>query len=108
MANAATWASRVAEWRESGQVAAVFCEGRDFNAKSLLWWSSFLGRKARAKAAPVAFARVVRSGMAGAAPMVDASRGVVVELSGVRVLVRDGAARETVEMVLDVLVGRTR
>jgi hypothetical protein len=45
MAKAAEWATRVAAWRASGKSAVDYCRGRDFTAKNLVWWSSFLRRQ---------------------------------------------------------------
>ena len=47
MAKAAEWAGRVKAWRESGQKAAVFCEDKEYTAKSLQWWATELKRRER-------------------------------------------------------------
>src|SRR5919205_1017738 len=39
------WATRVAEWRASGQTAKAFCEGKEFAEGGLRYWSSRLNRR---------------------------------------------------------------
>jgi hypothetical protein len=46
----AKWAERVLEWRESGQAAEEFAEGRGFEASTLRFWASRL-KKAKAESA---------------------------------------------------------
>jgi transposase len=36
------WAARVEEWRASGKTAREFCEGKEFSAGGLRYWSSQL------------------------------------------------------------------
>ena len=44
MATRETWAARVHEWKRSGLTAAAYAEREGFNAGTLTWWSSTLGR----------------------------------------------------------------
>lgn len=48
MSKASEWAARVAEWESSGLSAAKYCEGRNFAATTLYWWSRRLKCKANA------------------------------------------------------------
>lgn len=105
MTTASEWAIRVKEWSSSGVGAREFCEGREFSAKALQWWSSRFRRhgfpkKARERGA--ALARVVRR-----AEEVRAGEdaGVIIELSGARVRVGVGCSRAALAMVVDVLRG---
>jgi hypothetical protein len=108
MADRATWERRVGAWRASGQTAARFCEGREFAAATLHWWSSELGQRTAtnrpaASQAP-RLARVVR---VNAAAGVTAGPGpIVVEIAGARVVVVPGFDRATLGAVVDVLAAR--
>lgn len=90
-------------WRSSGSTAREYCKGKNFTATSLLWWSSQLRRKgARKRAAAksdVRLARVVRSPIVAAAP-------VVVHVNGARVEVSSGADAALLATVMDTLVSR--
>jgi hypothetical protein len=44
MATRETWAARVREWKRSRLTAAAYAEREGFNAGTLTWWSSTLGR----------------------------------------------------------------
>ena len=119
MANAAEWTERVAAWRASGLTADQFCAGRDFACRTLLRWSSELGRTAVgptirfARAVPVpvpvpkkpeiALARVIRT----RAPVEIPGAAIVIVVDGARVEVGRGAAREVLLMVLDALSERS-
>src|ERR1035438_3775916 len=59
-ATAAEWTERVRAWRESGQSAPEFAEGKGYSEKLLRWWGSELARRERQKPR-VQFARVVRA-----------------------------------------------
>jgi len=105
MTTATEWAIRVKEWSSSGEGARESCEGREFSAKALSWWSSRFRRhgfpkKARERRA--ALLRVVRR--AEEVPGGEES-GVVIELSGARVRVGVGCSRAALAMVVDVLRG---
>jgi hypothetical protein len=56
---AAEWSERVRAWRESGQTASEFAEGKGYSSKLLRWWGSELARRAR-QAPDVRLARVER------------------------------------------------
>ena len=102
MADRATWAKRVAEWRTSGRTAADFCAGKPFAASTLKWWSCQLGPARTRAADEIAVARVVRVHP----PMAVTARSVVVEVGGARVIVESGFDRDTLAAVLDVLASR--
>jgi hypothetical protein len=100
-----TWKKRVASWRASGETAEEFSAGRPWSAKTLLWWSSRLGREgARSPTAPIVrLAQLVR----GSVP-VERERGgsIVVEAldARLRITIELGAERDTVAAILGVLV----
>jgi hypothetical protein len=103
MTRASEWATRVAAWRASKKTAKEFCNGKDYKAERLLWWSSDLNRRgiSRPPDNPVALTRVIRK--SGARLQ---SFGVVVHLGGVRIEVPPGADKATVATVLEVLTAR--
>jgi hypothetical protein len=87
----AKWAGRVAEWRQSGEGAEEFAEGRGFEGSTLRFWSSRLKTKSgeATKAKPsVRLARVVRR-VSPATPGRD-DAGIVVEVGLARITVRRG------------------
>lgn len=118
MADAATWAKRIAEWRASGLTAREFCETREFAASGLYWWSSHLGRSSRSDSdAPVRLARVVRRRSSAAlearaapkpAEIASGVPSLMIELAGARVFVGAGVQRATLDVVLDALRERAR
>lgn len=97
MADAKTWAKRVAAWRASGETAAEFSSRGGFAPSTLRWWKSRLGRR------EPGFVRVIT------APAAAAGRPGAVELDvgGVRVLVRAGFDRIALTEVLEVLRSRS-
>ncbi len=102
-----TWKKRVASWRASGETAEEFSEGRPWSSKTLRWWSSRLGRKTAVPAVPVVrVAQLVRSSV------VERERGgsIVVEAldARLRITIEVGAERDTVAVVLGVLVPEGR
>ena len=103
MTKSAEWAARVAAWRSSGQKAAEFCEGRDYPAKSLMWWSSYLrrhGGPAPRKGKGVKLTRVVRA-PAAASPRQLAA--IVVQVERARIEVPAGVDRATLSAVFEAL-----
>ena len=68
-ATAAEWAERVRAWRESGQSAPEFAEGKGYSETLLRWWGSELARRERPKPR-VGLARVVRAAPASV-PLTD-------------------------------------
>lgn len=109
MADAATWARRVSEWRRSGLTSQAFSAGRDFSAGGVRHWAYRLGKtRKQTRAKPVRMARVLRVAAAAprtiVAPAVDAP--IVVELGVAKVSLRAGFDRATLDAVLDVLAAR--
>ena len=106
MVDAATWGRRVAEWRASGLTSQAFSSGRDFTAGGLRHWAYRLGKtRKQARSAPAfRMARVVRVPSPPSVPASDVP--IVVEVSGVRMLLRAGFDRATLGAVLDVLGSR--
>jgi hypothetical protein len=101
------WATRVAEWRQSGKSAEEFAEGRGFEGSTLRYWSSRLKQEAGAtagEAPPVRIARVVRRTRTSevAAPSVS---GIVVEIGRARVTVQQGFDRSLLRDVIALLHG---
>jgi hypothetical protein len=104
MADAATWAKRVAEWRASGKTAREFCEGRDYKPTTLQWWSYRLRQLARHE--PKRAVSVARVVVRRSAPPAVAAPTVVIDVGGTRVFVARGVDRETLGVVLDALASR--
>jgi transposase len=102
MADEATWAKRVAEWKASGLTSPAFCAGKDFTPGGLRHMAHRLGVGRRPR--PVRIAKVVRLESPRRAEQPSASASaVVVELGAARVVVRPGVDRGTLAMVVDVL-----
>ena len=94
---------RVDTWRSSGKNAAEFCEGRDYPAKSLMWWSSYLrrhGAPATRKGKGLKLTRVVRA-PAAASPRQSAP--IVVQVDRARIEVPAGVDRATLSAVFEAL-----
>jgi hypothetical protein len=105
MADRATWAKRVKDWRASGQTSEAFCEGKPFTAGGLRNAAHLVERGGAAPA--VRIARVVRVRESAAASAQDAPGvPVLVELGGARVVVSRGVDRDALAAVLDVLASR--
>lgn len=104
------WAARVAEWRASEQTAPAFCEGKDFTAGGLRYWSSQLRRRdvEKGRGRPMRMARVIRSRQVGATDT-QVTRAtdalLVVEVGGARVAIRRGFDPEVLRAVVDTLGG---
>jgi hypothetical protein len=96
-----TWQKRVAEWRASGETAAVFAAREGLKVGTLRWWSSQLRREVTATAAPAPapLVQLVR------VPSRSSGTGVVVDLPDVRarVMVDPGFDRNTLALVLELL-----
>jgi hypothetical protein len=73
------WAEHVRAWRASGEEAAAFAAGKGFQASTLRWWASQLGREEPVRLVPVV-----------ARPSRGAVGEVVVEVGGARVRVTSG------------------
>lgn len=120
MTKASEWAKRVKQWRASGRSSREFCEGLEFSAKSLQWWSSRFRRDGfPGKAVPgggatgatgadrgrgAVLTRVVRRTEEASVRDSEVS-GVVIEVGGARVRVEVGCSRAALAMVVDVLRG---
>lgn len=121
MASQATWARRVAQWRESGQTSEEFASGRDFSAGGLRCAAatkSVGGRTAPA----VAVAKVVRASatvrakaVAGTTVSFAPATGtrspegdvvVVLEVGGARLGVRRGCDAATLAAVFEAMFQR--
>jgi len=95
MADAKTWAKRVAEWRASGESVGTFATGRGFAPSTLRWWASRLARDGGGlvrvvTAAPTAVAR-------------SRETAIEIEIAGARVLVTAGFDRAALADVVAVL-----
>jgi transposase len=99
MATEKEWRVRVRAWRQSGQTAEEFCNGRGFKATTLRWYSSRLG----ASVGEVEGAAEPRTAMVYVGA-VRARERIVFEAHGVRVQVPEGVDAATLRTVLDVLL----
>lgn len=88
--------NRVEAWRQSGQSSREFCAGRGYAAKTLLWYSSRLGRET--KKSRTAMVRVRRAEAPAPTP-------ILVEVDGARVHVSTGADGATLTTVFEALRG---
>jgi len=106
MTTEAKWTARVEAWRASGQSVAEFCEGKEYAANTLRYWSSLLRRRLAGtesvsmRAGEVRIARVVRTGAE-----TGSETPIVVELGGARVHVRRGFDAEVLRQVMGILGG---
>jgi hypothetical protein len=96
MADARTWARRVAEWRASGESAGSFAAGRGFAPSTLRWWSSRLSRRS------VGLVRVVTPPPSAAVARA-CETAIEIEIAGARVLVTSGFDRAALADVVAVL-----
>jgi hypothetical protein len=96
------WATRVAEWRASGQTAKAFCEGKEFAEGGLRYWSSRLNRREPEKspARSVRMARVIRTVHAMTTTVESA---LVVEVGRARIEVRRGFDAQILRAIVDAL-----
>ena len=102
MAIDAIWVKRVEKWQRSGLSSEAFAAGKGFTGAGLRHMASRLRSESTPGARPeIALARVVTTRPS------TSETPVVLELNGVRVEVRRGAAPEALALVLDVLM-RTR
>lgn len=110
MADSTTWSKRLSAWRRSGKTADEFCVGQDFAPSTLRWWSSKLGRDARARAIALVarepppppralrVARVIRASSALAT-----RAAIIVEIADARIVIAADVDRDTLATVVDVL-----
>jgi hypothetical protein len=89
------WGERVRAWRASGQDASAFAAGKGFEASTLGWWASRLGREEPVRIVPVI----------GRASSSEARGDVVVEVGGARVRVTSGFDGELLAQVVRALGG---
>jgi hypothetical protein len=106
----ATWRSRVAAWRASGETAEEFSADQGFAVGTLRWWSSRLGREgtpASVASSGIRLAKVVRSTDPAVVDAPRARGAIVIEMhdARVRILVEAGVDRATLSTVLE-LVGK--
>jgi hypothetical protein len=94
---AAEWSERVQAWRESGQTAPAFAEGKGYSASLLRWWGSELARRS-GSAKPVRVVRVVRRAQHDAL--------LTVAVGAARVEVRAGFDRALLRELVDALGSR--
>jgi len=93
MANSDEWATRIAEWRRSGDSAEAFAGRLGVTARTLRWWAWKVGSKSPA------LVRVVRAA-AVSAP-------VQVVIGPARIVVREDSSREALALAVDVLAARS-
>lgn len=98
MADAKTWAKRVAAWRSSGKTASEFASTGGFAPSTLKYWAW------RLKRGETDLVRVVRTVEATVA---QRESPIEIEVGGLRVLVRAGFDRGALGQVL-ALAGRAR
>jgi hypothetical protein len=97
------WSERVRAWRASGQTAPEFAQGRGFEASTLRYWASRLGRDGAAAAeSPPRRVRLLR---VTPAPSRAATEPVVVSVGAARIEVRAGFDRALLREVVDALGG---
>lgn len=103
MADESLWSKRVEEWEASGLTSAEFIEGQPFSASALRYWRKRLEKTAAAakSSRAIRVAKVVRADTTSA-PRAEAAP-VVIEATGLRILVPPSADRESLRLVLDVL-----
>lgn len=94
MADAKTWAKRVAAWRASGLSREKFAAGGGFTPASLKWWAWRLGHESPS------LVRVVRK---APRPSAQPAAPIVVEVRGARVVVPVGFDRASLCDVLELL-----
>lgn len=96
----AMWSERVRAWRESGQTAAAFAEGKGFEASTLRFWSSRLRRKPAAPRIVQLVPKVAEDDRArdgGSRPE------LIIEVGGARIGVRPGFDKALLAEVVSAL-----
>jgi hypothetical protein len=94
MADAKTWAKRVAAWRASGLSRERFAQREGFTPASLKWWAWRIGRDSSS------LVRVVRE---EPTPSMRPAAPIVVEVRGARVVIPAGFDRASLRDVLAAL-----
>ena len=112
MAQAAEWAERIRAWQESGLRAEEFASGKDFRAKTLVWWSSELKRRAKRAGGETrpkrARKRRAEKGVKMARVIAtpgESPSGLTLRVGGAAVEVHRGFDRELLSELLSVLGG---
>jgi len=100
-ATEAKWVQRVSAWRASGQEAGVFVAGKGYEASTLRWWASRLGRAESPRIVPL-----VARGSALRDTGRSAVEAVVVEVGAARVRVTRGFDGELLADVVRALSAR--
>src|SRR5690349_18424764 len=101
MADQATWARRVAEWKASGLSSPAFCQGKDFTPGGLRYMAHRLGVGRSSRPQQPRIAKVLRLESPRRAEQPSASASpLVVELGAARVVVRPGVDRGTLAIVV--------
>lgn len=108
MAKEAEWAERVAAWRKSGLRADEFVKGQDYRAKTLVWWSSELARRARKRSEAKGTAarqsqRKVRLGRVWVTQATES--GLLVRVGAAEVMVQRGFDGQLLAEVVQALGG---
>ena len=96
----AVWAERVRAWRESGESAAKFTEGKGYSKSGLWHWAAKLGRESGCAGPGIAMARVVVKKEEGVR-----NESLVVEVCGARVVLHKGFSRPLLREVVEALGG---
>lgn len=103
MADKGTWVTRIAEWRASGKTAAQFCEGREYRASTLRFYSSHLNRPNSASRGLRSSARVRLAKVQVDRTLKHDVPELVIELGSAKVIVSKGADTATLVMVLEAI-----
>ena len=101
------WAGRVKAWKASGQLAADYARGRGFEASTLRWWSSRLGRERLASdvVAKPSAAPAVRMVRLVSAPTRPAPCALTVRVGVAQVDVQRGFDHALLRELVDALGG---
>lgn len=108
MAKEAEWAKRVAAWQKSGLRAEAFVKGKDYRAKTLVWWSSELRRRARRRSEPKSASLAQSKGnirLARAVLKTTRSKALLVRVGSAEVVVERGFDGELLSEVVQALGG---
>jgi|WetSurSiteA1Bulk_404760.scaffolds.fasta_scaffold263136_1 hypothetical protein len=116
------WSQRVSAWKASGLTSVAYCEGKPFTPGGLRHWAYRLGqsrrRQQKEEKTPIRIAQVVRLQASANAPETPPAQSLasppeksvvealVIECGAMRVAVRPGFDRGTLEAVLDIVASR--
>jgi transposase len=104
MADQATWAKRVLEWKASGLSSPAYCKGKPFTAGGLRFWAHRLAHMAGRASSVVRLARLRRVRARGSEVFEEPRlEPLIVEIGSARVVVRPGFDRSTLAGVLEAL-----